>query len=71
MTVEYILLLALFAFVLMGAFMGEKGPLKVFESSAPRLGARVEQQLSTGQAFNFPRNAWQVPPGGAPSGLPQ
>ncbi|MCC6138694.1 MAG: hypothetical protein IT287_08670 [Bdellovibrionaceae bacterium] len=71
MTIEYILLLGLFAYILMGAFTGEKGPLKVFENSAPRLGARVEQQMATGGAFNFPRNDWQLPPGGAPTGMPQ
>lgn len=71
MFVEYILLLGLFAFIFMGAFTGEKGPMSVFKNSAPRLGARVEKQLATGQAFNFPRNDWQVPPGAPPSGAPQ
>lgn len=67
MTIEYILLFGLFAFILMGAFTGDKGPMNVFRESAPRLGARVEQHLSVGHSFNFPSNAWQVPPGGAPS----
>jgi len=71
MTIEYILLFGLFAFVLMGAFAGEKGPMNVFRQSAPRLGARIEQQISVGHGFNFPQNAWQVPPGAAPaSGTP-
>jgi hypothetical protein len=67
---EYILLIGLFVFVFMGAFTGQKGPMQVFKNSAPRLGARVEQQLSTGQAFNYPRNNWDVPPGGGPAGTP-
>jgi hypothetical protein len=67
MTIEYILLFGLFAFILMGAFQGDKGPVNVFRQSAPRLGARVEQQISVGHAFKFPSNAWQVPPNGAPS----
>ena len=71
MIVEYILLIGLFVFVLMGAFQGDKGPTQVFKDSAPRLGARVEQQLSTGQAFNYPPNSWQVPNGPPPTGTPQ
>lgn len=71
MTVEYILLFMLTTFLLAGAFTGDKGPLKVFESSAPRLGARVEQQLSIGSEFRGLRNDWQLPPGAPPSGLPQ
>ena len=67
MTIEYILLFGLFAFILMGAFAGEKGPMKVFRDSAPRLGARVEQHISVGHSFNFPSNAWQAPPNAAPS----
>jgi hypothetical protein len=70
MIVEYILLIGLFVFIFMGAFTGDKGPVRVFKDSGPRLGARVEQQLSTGQAFNFPRNDWQVPPGQGPTGTP-
>lgn len=71
MTIEYILLLGLFAFILVGAFTGEKGPLKVFENSAPRLGARVEQQMSTGSQFRGLKNDWQLPPTAPPTGLPE
>lgn len=67
MTIEYILLFGLFAFILVGAFSGNKGPVNVFKDSAPRLGARMEQHISVGHSFNFPSNAWQVPAGGAPS----
>lgn len=71
MTIEYILLFSLMAFLMMGAFIGETGPMKVFENSAPRLGARVEQQLSVGSEFRGLRSDWQMPPGEAPSGQPE
>lgn len=51
MTTEAVLLLALFAFLLFGAFMGENGPRAVFNRSGPRLGARIEKHLATGQGF--------------------
>jgi hypothetical protein len=49
MTVEYILLLALFSFVLLGALVS--GPQNSFDKAAPRLGARVEGHLGTGDGF--------------------
>jgi hypothetical protein len=52
MTTEAVLLLGLFVFLLMGAFLGDSGPRSVFGQHAPMLGARVEGQLSTGQGFN-------------------
>ena len=70
MTTEFILLLGLFVFILMGVFLGDNGPRNVFRESAPRLGAQVERQISTGHAFPYPQNAWQIPPGGAPQGTP-
>lgn len=51
MTIEYILLLSLFVFIVMGTFM--KAPKESFLNSGPRLGARVEKQLSTGDGFNY------------------
>lgn len=71
MVVEYVLLVGLFVFVFMSAFTGAKGPTQVFKDSAPRLGARVEKELATGQTFNFPKNNWDVPPGSPPTGKPQ
>ena len=53
MTTELILLLGLFAFILGGAFLGDKGPRKVFEEAAPKLGARVEKNITFGNRFNF------------------
>ena len=49
MTVEYILLLALFSFIMLGALVS--GPQKSFDTAAPRLGARVEGHLGTGDSF--------------------
>ena len=51
MTIEYILLVFLFAFFVMGKLIS--GPSNAFKSSAPRLGARVEKQLITGEGFQI------------------
>jgi hypothetical protein len=51
MTTEFILLLGLYAFILLGVFMGENGPKATFTKSAPRLAARIEKNLSTGLNF--------------------
>ena len=71
MTTELVLLLAIFAFVISKAFFGDHGPLKTFENSGPRLGARLEQQISTGRQFKNLQGAtqqWEVPDKGAPTG---
>jgi hypothetical protein len=49
MTVEYVLLLALFSSMLMGAIV--KGPYNAFTNAGPKLGARIEKHLSTGAGF--------------------
>lgn len=49
MTLEYILLLSLFVTLLMGAVT--KGPNDAFENAGPKLGARVEKHLTTGDGF--------------------
>lgn len=49
MTVEYVLLLSLFVLFVMGALI--KGPFDSFESAGPKLGARVEKHLITGDGF--------------------
>jgi len=51
MTVELVLLLSLYAFLLLGAFLGETGPIETFKKSGPRLGARVERNISVGDGF--------------------
>ena len=73
MTTELILLLGLFVFILGGAFMGDKGPRKVFSQSAPRLAARVEKHINFGHRFSFRdgrRASWKKPNGSPPLGLP-
>jgi hypothetical protein len=48
---EFVLLLGLYAFILLGAFLGERGPIKTFEGSAPRLAAKIERDISVGKKF--------------------
>lgn len=72
MTTEFILLFGMFAFILIGIYLGDSGPRNVFFNSAPRLGARVEAHLTTGRGFVAPGTGakvrWQRPSGAAPSG---
>ncbi|MEI7973389.1 MAG: hypothetical protein WCH11_03380 [Bdellovibrio sp.] len=49
MTVEYVLLLSLFVLLLMGAIVN--GPYQAFDKAGPKLGARVERHLQTGEGF--------------------
>ena len=49
MTIEYVVLLALAAIVLLPALMS--GPKKGFSVGSSKLGARVETQLATGSGF--------------------
>jgi hypothetical protein len=70
MTTELVLLLGLFAFLIGGVFFGEKGPIQVFGTSGPRLGARIERNLTIGREFKE-RNAyvsWQHPDLNPPDG---
>ncbi len=72
MTVEVTLLLGIFAYLMIGAFLGERGPQQIFFNSAPRLGARVEAHIVTGRGFVEPisqqKVRWIRPSGGAPTG---
>ncbi len=52
MTTEFVLLLGLFAFILLGALVGNRGPVKTFQASAPRLAAKIERDISVGHKFN-------------------
>lgn len=56
MTLEYVLLLALFAYFMLGTLI--KGPLNSFENAGPKLGARIEKQLATGEPFGKDRAGW-------------
>lgn len=49
MTIEYVMLLALGAMVLMPALL--KAPKDGFNKGSVKLGARVETQLATGSGF--------------------
>ena len=70
MTLEVTLLLGMFAFILGGAFFGENGPLKVFQDSGPKLGARIEKHVTTGRGFVWDgaHNQWTAPNSSAPTG---
>lgn len=70
MTVELVLLLGIYAFLVLGAFLGDLGPIETFKKSAPRLAARVERNISTGDGFRNSKDGlgvnWIKPEG--PSG---
>jgi hypothetical protein len=61
MTLEYVLLLSVFAMTL-GVVLS-KGPKDSFKNSGPRLAARVEKALVTGDGFksNGAATQWQKP----------
>lgn len=51
MSVELVLLLGIYGFLIIGAFLGDLGPIETFKKSAPRLAARVERNISVGDGF--------------------
>ena len=51
MTTELVLLMAIYAFIVMGVFLGDGGPIDTFKQSAPRLAARVERNIAIGHQF--------------------
>lgn len=67
MTVELVLLLGLYAFIILGAFLGPMGPIETFKNSAPRLAARVERNISVGNGFRQSKDGtaikWLKPEG--------
>ncbi|MFM6929444.1 MAG: hypothetical protein ACKOX6_13330 [Bdellovibrio sp.] len=58
MTIEYVLLLTAVFFIGLKAFLSAPGD--AFRNSGPRLAARVEKQLATGDGFSpkGQKNAW-------------
>jgi hypothetical protein len=68
MTTELVLLLGIYVFLVMGAFLGDLGPIQTFKKSAPRLAARVERNISVGDGFRNSKDgkgvAWVKPDGG-------
>ncbi len=66
MTVELVLLLGIYAFIILGAFLGPMGPVATFKKSAPRLAARIERNIAVGEGFNDSNGnsiKWEKPPG--------
>ncbi|PIU00377.1 MAG: hypothetical protein COT74_05450 [Bdellovibrionales bacterium CG10_big_fil_rev_8_21_14_0_10_45_34] len=72
MTTELVILLSLFTFLMVGAFLGENSSLKAtLRDASPRLGARLERHIEVGSGFaEKSRNGsirdpitWQVPEG--------
>jgi hypothetical protein len=66
MSAEFVLLLGVYVFVLMGAFIGDKGPGATFQDAGPRLGARVERNIAIGYRFKDNRTGttmvrWEEP----------
>lgn len=57
MSVEYVLVLFSFVFLLMGALI--KGPKASFAESGPKLGARVERMMHTGSGWGLIE--WEKP----------
>ncbi len=51
MTTELVLLMGIYGFLVLGAFLGDLGPIETFKKSAPRLAARVERNVSVGDGF--------------------
>lgn len=75
MTVEYVLLMGIFVFIVIGVFLGDLGPIATFNKSAPRLAARIERNVSVGDGFRRPGRdgrgvSWREPEGGSESGAP-
>ncbi len=56
MTLEYILLLVCVFMFALKVFIS--APMTAFKESSPRLGARIEKQISTGTGF---QNEWEQP----------
>jgi hypothetical protein len=68
MTVELILLLGIYVFIIIGLIIGDSGPLATFKKSAPRLGAHIERDISVGNGFRNSSDGkpvtWFPPDGG-------
>lgn len=51
MTLEMVLIMAVWAYILLGVFFGDLGPMETFRKSAPRLAAHIEKDLAVGRGF--------------------
>lgn len=63
MSTEFILLLSIYAFVMIGVFLGENGPIATFRHSAPRLAGKIERDISIGYQFSKRENPGKRLPG--------
>ena len=66
MTTELVLLLGIYAYIILGVFLGDMGPLATFKKSAPKLAARIERDITIGNNFRGRdgRGAeWKAPKG--------
>lgn len=61
MTTELVLLLGLYAFIVIGVFLGDKGPIETFKKSAPRLAAKVERNVSVGHKWTKKGETGRLP----------
>lgn len=68
MTTELVLLLSIYAFIILGVFLGDGGLMETFNRSAPRLAAKIERNIQTGIGFQSALEPgrrtpnWQEPP---------
>lgn len=72
MTTEFVLILGLYAFILLGVFLGDRGPIATFHGSAPRFAAKLERDIAVGKKFinkqsGEPIIQWQNPQQGGGS----
>ncbi|MCB0422135.1 MAG: hypothetical protein KDD61_14145 [Bdellovibrionales bacterium] len=61
MTTELVLLLGIYAFIVIGVFLGDSGPIETFKKSAPRLAAKVERNVSVGYKWTKKGEQRRVP----------
>ena len=51
MTTEAILILFLSVVIILGVYFGPNGPINTFKDAGPRLGAKIERNISIGSGF--------------------
>lgn len=63
-TAELVLLFAIYAGLILGLFLGPKGSVNTFKENLPKLSARIEKHVVTGNGFaKTPSkpNTWGAP----------
>lgn len=51
MTTEAILILFLSVIIILGVYFGDNGPINTFKDAGPRLGVKIERNISIGSGF--------------------